>query len=66
MVRTHSALTIPQETHVRTAYTGQRTPFSRGPDNGDICYMTGELKLASPKLTSAQAHQITTFETFFT
>ena len=29
-------------------------------------YFTGELKPASPRLASAHAHQITTFETFFT
>ena len=29
-------------------------------------YITGELKLASPRLTSAKAHQMTTFLTFFT
>jgi hypothetical protein len=29
-------------------------------------YFTGELKLASPRLASAQAHQMITLETFFT
>src|SRR5437016_8102859 len=29
-------------------------------------YFTGELKLASPRFTSAKAHQICTLETFFT
>ena len=32
----------------------------------DGCYMTGELKLASPRFASAQAHQMITLETFFT
>ena len=36
-------------------------PWSCGPN-----YITGELKLASPRFTSAKAHQITTFLTFFT
>ena len=36
------------------------------PSVGTLPYLTGELKLASPKLTSANAHQITTFDTFFT
>src|SRR6266699_1683338 len=30
------------------------------------CYLTGELKLASPRFASAHAHQMITLETFFT
>src|SRR6266436_2887668 len=37
---------------------------SRPPVDG--CYLTGEIKLASPRFASAQAHQMITLETFFT